>query len=105
VLGRVPRLIADNAVYMLRSKIVRSFCAAGIVIPVVQMLAAGFAKRCCGYLAGPEFLILWPTSIFLMAAEGQGWWRGMLVVAIAILMNVPIYYIAGCAFAFVARRR
>ena len=29
----------------------------------------------------------------------------VLVVAIAILMNVPIYYLAGCAVAFVARRR
>ena len=90
---------------MMRSNIVRSFCVAGIAIPVVEMIAAGFAKRCCGYLAGPEFLILWPTSGLLMAAEGQRWWMGMLVVVIAILMNVPIYYIAGCAFAFVARRR
>ena len=90
---------------MMRSKIVRSFCIAGIVIPVVQMIAAGLAQRCCEYIAGPEFLILWPTSIFTMAAEGQRWWVSLLVVTVAIGTNVPIYYVAGRAFELLARRR
>jgi hypothetical protein len=88
----------------MRSKIVRGFCVAGIVIPLVQMIAGGFARRCCGYIAGPEFLILWPTSIFLMGAEGQPWWMGILVASVAILMNVPIYYVAGSAVELVLRR-
>jgi hypothetical protein len=90
---------------MKHSKIVHYFCVAGFVIPCVQFAGSLVAKEFLGYIAGPEFLILWPTSIVLMAAEGQRWPAGLVVLGLAILSNFAIYWLVGLAVAFMWQRR
>lgn len=73
---------------------IRSWAIAGILVPVTFLIIAQLQR---GIFEAPRLVfMLWPTSIFLMATDGQEYTLfGVLVFTISIAINVIFYAAIG----------
>ena len=76
-------------------KIILVFSFAGLFIPVLLILIWKLItmnlREQYNINFGDLFLLLWPSSIFLLASEGQKIWGIILIAAISISINIIFY--------------
>jgi hypothetical protein len=85
-------------------RIVRYFLAAGLLVPCIlfAVISLGDVK-----VEGAWNLILlipWPTSIFLMSAEGSGTLGQIIAFIISVGANVIVYSLLGVVVSFCYRQ-
>jgi membrane-bound ClpP family serine protease len=87
----------------MRSSILKSFIAAGFIVPCILFLWMTVAHI---QLEGTEWwlLILWPTSVLLILAEASWPHAKLIAFTIAALSNVLIYSAVGAVVALIPRR-
>ena len=75
--------------------------ATGLVVPLVML---GY-HTLSGQLAGFTTVIVWPSSIMLMAAEGMTAGDAKMVLTQSVAINVFVYSIVGGIIGFFLRKR
>ena len=80
---------------MTMKRFVMYWALAGVLVPVTIVLVSRLQD---GVFEWPDLaVILWPSSIMLMALEAihQPWWWQIVVPAISIATNVVLYSTVG----------
>ena len=75
--------------------------ATGLVVPLVML----GSHTLSGQLAGFTTVIVWPSSVMLMATEGMTPGDAKMVLAQSVTVNVFVYSIVGGIIGFFLRKR
>ena len=75
--------------------------ATGLVVPLVML---GY-HTLSGQLAGFTTVVVWPSSIMLMATDGMTPGDATMVLAQSVVINVFVYSIVGGIIGFFLRKR
>jgi hypothetical protein len=92
--------------YVTYSKAISSFGFAGFAIAFVLYFAftfGGLLGLTEGMAGQIWLLVLWPTAILMLAAEGSGRFGAPLGFFIGTLSNAAVYAVVGAVLTFVYR--
>ncbi len=73
----------------------------GLIVPLVML---GY-HTLSGQAAGLSTVVIWPSSIMLMATEGMTPEDAKMVLAQSVMINIVVYSVVGGIIGFFLRKR
>ena len=80
-------------------------CAFGGLIGLIVPLTMLGYHTLSGQLAGLTTIVVWPSSIMLMATEGMPPADARIVLAQSVVINIVVYSVVGGIVGFFLRKR
>ena len=82
----------------------RAFAIGGVTGLIVPLGVLGY-HTLSGQLAGLSTIVVWPSSIMLMATEGMTPEDAKMVVAQSVVINIVVYSVVGGIVGVFLRKR
>ena len=82
----------------------RAFAIGGVTGLLVPLVMLGY-HALSGQLAGLTTVVVWPSSIMLMATEGMTPEDAKMVLAQSVVINIVVYSIVGGIIGIFLRKR